>query len=125
MTCMQTNTKTSKTGHTHDDRYYTESEINAKLKKNFLIPSTYASSGDINTYRFTAQICDQGIFVLCRSELYIIRLGQSGDVFNSCRLIQVSDYAPTTNAQVSLDSDKKTIILKCAIYENPVLIGRF
>ena len=31
MTCMQTNTKTSKTGHTHDDRYYTESEINTKI----------------------------------------------------------------------------------------------
>ena len=25
------NTKTSKTGHTHDDRYYTETEINSKL----------------------------------------------------------------------------------------------
>ena len=27
----QINTKTSKTGHSHDDRYYTEAEINAKL----------------------------------------------------------------------------------------------
>lgn len=31
MVCMQINTKTSKTGHTHDDRYYTESEINTKI----------------------------------------------------------------------------------------------
>lgn len=27
----QINTKASKTGHTHDDRYYTEAEINSKL----------------------------------------------------------------------------------------------
>ena len=35
MTGRQTNTKASKTGHTHDDRYYTETEINNKLKQNY------------------------------------------------------------------------------------------
>lgn len=121
----QINTKTSKTGHTHDDRYYTEKEIDAKLKKNLLIPSRYATSGTITTYQFTPQVCDQGILVICRSELYIIKLGQSNNVFNMCECIQVSNHTSVMNATASLGDDKKTVILKCVLYENPVLIGRF
>ena len=119
------NTKTSKTGHTHDDRYYTEKEIDAKLKKNLLIPSRYATSGTITTYQFTPQVCDQGILVICRSELYIIKLGQSNNVFNMCECIQVSNHTSVMNATASLGDDKKTVILKCKLYENPVLIGCF
>ena len=33
------NTKASKTGHTHDDRYYTESEIDTRVKNLFTIKS--------------------------------------------------------------------------------------
>lgn len=122
---LSQNTKTSKTGHTHDDRYYTEKEIDAKLKKNLLIPSRYATSGTITTYQFTPQVCDQGILVICRSELYIIKLGQSNNVFNMCECIQVSNHTSVMNATASLGDDKKTVILKCKLYENPVLIGRF
>ena len=123
--CRRINTKTSKTGHTHDNRYYTEKEIDAKLKKNLLIPSRYATSGTITTYQFTPQVCDQGILVICRSELYIIKLGQSNNVFNMCECIQVSNHTSVMNATASLGDDKKTIILKCKLYENPVLIGCF
>ena len=119
------NTKTSKTDHTHDDRYYTEKEIDAKLKKNLLIPSRYATSGTITTYQFTPKVCDQGILVICRSELYIIKLGQSNNVFNMCECIQVSNHTSVMNATASLGDDKKTVILKCKLYENPVLIGCF
>ena len=119
------NTKTSKTGHIHDDRYYTEAEIEAKFNQRMLIPSPISSSGGISTYQIKPQIADQGIFCLCRSELYIVRLGQSGGEFNAYDLIQISDHTATTNASVSMTADKKALIFKCAQFENPIFIGRF
>lgn len=119
------NTKTSKTGHIHDDRYYTEAEIEAKFNQRMLIPSPISSSGGISTYQIKPQIADQGIFCLCRSELYIVRLGQSGGAFNAYDLIQVSDHTATTNASVSITADKKALIFKCSQFENPIFIGRF
>ena len=119
------NSKTSKTGHIHDDRYYTESEIEAKFNQRMLIPSPTSSSGGISTYQIKPQIADQGILCICRSELYIVRLGQSGGAFNAYDLIQISDHAGTTNATASLTTDKKTLIFKCSQYENPIFIGRF
>lgn len=119
------NTKTSKTGHIHDDRYYTEAEIEAKFNQRMLIPSPTSSSGGISTYQIKPQIADQGIFCFCRSELYIVQLGQSGGAFNACDLIQISDHTATTNASVSMTADKKTLIFKCAQFENPIFIGRF
>ena len=102
-----------------------EARIEAKFNQRMLIPSPISSSGGISTYQIKPQIADQGIFCLCRSELYIVRLGQSGGVFNSCELIQISDFTGTTNATVSIATDKKTVIFKCAAYENPIFIGRF
>ena len=90
-----------------------------------LIPSPTSSSGGISTYQIKPQIADQGIACLCRSELYIAKLGQSGGVFNTCDLIQISDHAAVTNATVSLTADKKALIFKCAQFENPIFIGRF
>ena len=119
------NTKTSKTGHIHDDRYYTEAEIEAKFNQRMLIPSPTSSSGGISTYQIKPQIADQGIFCFCRSELYIVRLGQSGGAFNVYDLIQISDHTATTNASVSMTADKKALIFKCAQFENPIFIGRF
>ena len=119
------NTKTSKTGHIHDDRYYTEAEIEAKFNQRMLIPSPISSSGGISTYQIKPQIADQGIFCFCRSELYIVRLGQSGGEFNAYDLIQISDHTATTNASVSMTADKKALIFKCAQFENPIFIGRF
>ena len=119
------NTKTSKTGHIHDDRYYTEAEVDAKFNQRILVPSPTSSSGGISTYQIKPQIADQGIFCLCRSELYIVRLGQSGGAFNAYDLIQISDHTATTNATVSLTTDKKALIFKCSQFENPIFIGRF
>ena len=119
------NTKTSKTGHIHDDRYYTEAEVDAKFNQRILVPSPTSSSGGISTYQIKPQIADQGIFCLCRSELYIVRLGQSGGAFNAYDLIQISDHTATINATVSLTTDKKALIFKCSQFENPIFIGRF
>lgn len=90
-----------------------------------LIPSPISSSGGISTYQIKPQIADQGIFCFCRSELYIVRLGQSGGEFNAYDLIQISDHTATTNASVSMTADKKALIFKCAQFENPIFIGRF
>ena len=119
------NTNASKIGHTHDDRYYTETEIEAKFNQRMLIPSPTSTSGGISTYQIKPQIADQGILCLCRSELYIVRLGQSNGIFNAYDLIQISDHAETTNATVTITSDKKALIFKCAQFENPIFIGRF
>ena len=119
------NTNASKIGHTHDDRYYTETEIEAKFNQRMLIPSPTSTSGGISTYQIKPQIADQGIFCFCRSELYIVRLGQSGGEFNAYDLIQISDHTATTNASVSMTADKKALIFKCAQFENPIFIGRF
>ena len=119
------NTNTSKIGHIHDDRYYTEAEIEAKFSQRILIPAPISTSGDISTYQIRPQIADQGILCLCRSELYIVRLGQSNGIFNAYDLIQISDHAETTNATVTITSDKKALIFKCAQFENPIFIGRF
>lgn len=90
-----------------------------------LIPSPTSTSGGISTYQIKPQIADQGILCLCRSELYIVRLGQSNGIFNAYDLIQISDHAETTNATVSISADKKALIFKCAQFENPIFIGRF
>lgn len=119
------NTNTSKIGHIHDDRYYTEAEIEAKFSQRILIPAPISTSGNIFTYQIRPQIADQGILCLCRSELYIVRLGQSNGIFNAYDLIQISDHAETTNATVTITSDKKALIFKCDKFENPIFIGRF
>ena len=56
------NTKTSKTGHTHDDRYYTETEINSKLTGMATFQSINLTGID-EYVRFTNgyQICFGGI----------------------------------------------------------------
>lgn len=56
------NTKTSKTGHTHDDRYYTETEINSKLTGMATFQSINLTGTD-EYVRFTNgyQICFGGI----------------------------------------------------------------
>ena len=112
-------------GHIHDDRYYTEAEIEAKFSQRILIPAPISTSGNIFTYQIRPQIADQGILCLCRSELYIVRLGQSNGIFNAYDLIQISDHAETTNATVTITSDKKALIFKCDKFENPIFIGRF
>ena len=119
------NTNTSKIGHIHDDRYYTEAEIEAKFSQRILIPAPISTSGNVFTYQIRPQIADQGILCLCRSELYIVRLGQSNGIFNAYDLIQISDHAETTNATVTITSDKKALIFKCDKFENPIFIGRF
>ena len=99
--------------------------LNSNFNKRIHIPSPTSSSGGISTYQLKPQISDQGILCICRSELYLVRLGQSNGIFNALDFIQISNHAGTTNATASLTTDKKTLIFKCAQYENPIFIGRF
>lgn len=58
--------------------------------------------------------------------MYLITLGQkSATIFNSIILNKVFDAVSVKDASVKLAENEKDVIFTCALYENPIFIGRF
>lgn len=99
---------------------------NSKLEITAIAPKPFESTNEMRLYKISPKIIDQSILCVCRSEIYLITLGQqSSTIFNVCFLSKVFDAASIKDASVKLTENKKDVIFTCAIYENPIFIGRF
>ena len=103
-----------------------EDKLNSKLEITAIAPNPLLGKGnETSSYKISPKIIDQSILCVCRSEVYLITLGQRSPIFNSIFLNKVFDAVGTKDASVKLDENKKDIIFTCAFYENPIFIGRF
>ena len=78
------------------------------------------------TYKINPTFEDQGILCICRLALYLISVSQSHHTyFNSCGLAIIYKSSSASTATVKIDSDNKTLLFECDVYENPVFLGLF
>jgi len=100
-------------------------ELNSKLEITAIAPNPLDKGNETSSYKISPKIIDQSILCVCRSEVYLITLGQRSPIFNSIFLNKVFDAVSVKDASVKLAENKKDIIFTCAFYENPIFIGRF
>lgn len=101
-------------------------ELNSKLKITAIAPNPLDKGNGTRSYKISPKIIDQSILCVCRSEVYLITLGQeSATIFNGIFLNKVFDAMSVKDASVKLAENKKDIIFTCESYENPIFIGRF
>nr|DAE57703.1 MAG TPA: hypothetical protein [Caudoviricetes sp.] len=101
-------------------------ELNSKLKITAIAPNPLDKGNGTSSYKISPKIIDQSILCVCRSEVYLITLGQkSATIFNGIFLNKVFDAVSVKDASVKLAENKKDIIFTCEFYENPIFIGRF
>lgn len=100
-------------------------ELNSKLEITAIAPKPLNKGNETSSYKISPKIIDQSILCVCRSEVYLITLGQRSPIFNSIFLNKVFDALSVKDASVKLAENKKDIIFTCAFYENPIFIGRF
>lgn len=101
-------------------------ELNSKLEITAIAPKPLDQGNSTRPYKISPKIIDQSILCVCRSEVYLITLGQeSATIFNGIFLNKVFDAVSVKDASVKLAENKKDIIFTCEPYENPIFIGRF
>ena len=98
---------------------------NSKLEITAIAPNPLDKGNKTSSYKISPKIIDQSILCVCRSEVYLITLGQRSPIFNSIFLNKVFDAVSVKDASVKLAENKKDIIFTCAFYENPIFVGRF
>lgn len=100
-------------------------ELNSKTRITGITPGVFSQDGEIYLYKISPQLADQSILCICRSEVYLITLGQRGNRFNTCYIKKILDAPNITDATAKLDEEGRNIIFTCGAYENPVFVGRF
>lgn len=100
-------------------------ELNSKTKISVISPKVFKSGEKTRSYKLSPLVLDQSILCICRSEVYLITLGQRGNSFNTCYIKKILDAPNITDATVKLDEERRSIIFTCDTYENPVFVGKF
>lgn len=100
-------------------------ELNSKTKISVISPKVFESGEKTRSYKLSPLVLDQSILCICRSEVYLITLGQRGNSFNTCYIKKILDAPNITDATVKLDEERRSIIFTCDTYENPVFVGKF
>lgn len=101
-------------------------ELNSKTKISVISPKVFESGEKTRSYKLSPLVLDQSILCICRSEVYLITLGQRGNsFFNTCYIKKILDAPNITDATVKLDEERRSIIFTCDTYENPVFVGKF
>lgn len=100
-------------------------ELNSKTRITGINPGAFSRDGKIYLYKISPQLTDQSILCICRSEVYLITLGQRENRFNTCYIKKILDAPNITDATVKLDEEGRNIIFACDTYENPVFVGKF
>lgn len=115
------NTKTSKTGHSHDDRYYTEAEINAKLAMTYKSDSIAVNASCVsrmgsNLFKccgWTFGFLDFTLTSACNDTYTSYFLGTIPTDFRSAgghacmTIISTDDKAGNGNPWFSIDNNRK------------------
>ena len=85
-----------------------------------------STSGNRYTYKINPAFKDQGILCICRRALYLISVSQTNSAyFGSCGLATIYKDGGINAATLKIDSDNKTLLFECDVYENPVFLGLF
>lgn len=97
--------------------------LNSETKK-YISRAEYIKTENNRTlYRIAPIVSDMGTLCINRAGLYLIKLGQTGGVFNSASIKKI--YEEGNDAKIQIDRDGKAIIYECDIYSNPIFIGVF
>lgn len=97
--------------------------LNSETKK-YISRAEYIKTENNRTlYRIAPIVSDISVLCINRAGLYLIKLGQTGGVFNSASIKKI--YEEGNDAKIQIDKDGKAIIFECDIYSNPIFISAF
>lgn len=97
--------------------------LNSETKKYISKAEHIKTENNRSQYRIAPIVSDTGALCINRAGLYLIKLGQTGGVFNSVSIKKI--YEEGNDAKIQIDKDGKAIIFECDIYSNPIFISVF
>ena len=98
-------------------------KLNSETKKYISKAEHIKTENNRSQYRIAPIVSDIGALCINRAGLYLIKLGQTGGVFNSASIKKI--YEEGNDAKIQIDRDGKAIIFECDIYSNPIFISVF
>ena len=98
-------------------------QLNSETKKYISKAEHIKTENNRSQYRIAPIVSDTGALCINRAGLYLIKLGQTGGVFNSASIKKI--YEEGNDAKIQIDKDGKAIIFECDIYSNPIFISVF
>ena len=98
-------------------------KLNSETKKYISKAEHIKTENNRSQYRIAPIVSDTGALCINRAGLYLIKLGQTGGVFNSASIKKI--YEEGNDAKIQIDKDGKSIIFECDIYSNPIFISVF
>ena len=98
-------------------------KLNSETKKYISKAEHIKTENNRSQYRIAPIVSDVGALCINRAGLYLIKLGQTGGVFNSASIKKI--YEEGNDAKIQIDRDGKAIIFECDIYSNPIFISVF
>lgn len=98
-------------------------KLNSETKKYISKAEHIKTENNRSQYRIAPIVSDTGALCINRAGLYLIKLGQTGGVFNSASIKKI--YEEGNDAKIQIDKDGKAIIFECDIYSNPFFISVF
>lgn len=97
--------------------------LNSETKKYISKAEHIKTENNRSQYRIAPIVSDTGALCINRAGLYLIKLGQTGGVFNSASIKKI--YEEGNDAKIQIDKDGKAIIFECDKYSNPIFISVF
>lgn len=97
--------------------------LNSETKKYISRAEHIKTENNRSQYRIAPIVSDMGALCINRAGLYLIKLGQTGGVFNTASIKKI--YEEGNDAKIQIDRDGKAIIFECDIYSNPIFISVF
>lgn len=97
--------------------------LNSETKKYISRPKHIKTENNRSQYRIAPIVSDTGVLCINRAGLYLIKLGQTGGVFNTASIKKI--YEEGNDAKIQIDKDGKAIIFECDVYSNPIFISVF
>lgn len=102
---------------------YLSNKLYSETKKYISKAEHIKTENNRSQYRIAPIVSDTGALCINRAGLYLIKLGQTGGVFNSASIKKI--YEEGNDAKIQIDKDGKAIIFECDIYSNPIFISVF
>lgn len=97
--------------------------LNSETKKYISRAEHIKTENNRSQYRIAPIVSDMGVLCINRAGLYLIKLGQTGGVFNTASIKKI--YEEGNDAKIQIDMDGKAIIFECDRYSNPIFISVF
>ena len=98
-------------------------KLNSETKKYISKAEHIKTENNRSQYRIAPIVSDTGALCINRAGLYLIKLGQTGGVFNNASVKKI--YEGGNDAKIQIGENRKSIIFECDIYSNPIFISVF